>query len=342
MNKKKWLLMLSAVVLIGGGAWGIWFATHQESANAKQTIKTETTKAQLGEITETVTGSGNLSAKYKQTLTAADHATIDEVSVKTGDQVKKGDTLVTFTDEQDDITAPFTGEVTSVPVTAGDMVNAGTELVSMTNYKKLIMNVDIDELDIASIHKGQQATITVGALPDQKLTGKVTKVAKEANDDATSSVAKYAVQLTLDKASEAKPGMTAEATIQTKSKQNVVTVPVEALQKGQEGYYVLLADETEAEDNTDEQDATDSEGTKQKVEVGLQTTEKAEIVSGLSEGDAVLIPMFESSSEDSNSKMPEMGPGGDMPQDGKGPGEGMPQNGMNGGGMAPGDRGGRN
>jgi len=340
MNKKKGLLIFITVVLIGGGAWGFWSLTHKEDANEKQKIKIETATAQLGDISETVTGSGNLAAKYKKTLTASEPATIDEISVEAGDKVDKGDTLVTFTNGQDAITAPFTGEITTVPVAEGDTVNAGTEIVGVTNFNKLVMNVDIDELDIASVKKGQKATITVSALSDKKITGKVTKVAKEANEDATSSVAKYAVQLTLDSTSGAKPGMTAEATIHTKTKDNVLTVPVEALQKGQDGYYVLVTDGTDTD--TSQQDDATSGGTKQQVEVGLQTTETAEIVSGLSEGDQILIPMFESD-EKSTDKMPEMGPGGDMPQGGKGgPGQGMPQGGTN-GGMAPqGDRGGQN
>lgn len=141
--------------------------------------------------------------------------------------------------------------------------------------------------------------------------GTITHVAKEANE-SDSSVAQYAVQVTIDEPEGIKVGMTAEAIITTESKENVLTVPIEAIQTQGDQYYVLMedtsAEEAESGETTTEESSVASEQV--TIEVGLQNEEVAEITSGLSEGDVILLQVVSSSNADSEDAMGEMFQGG--------------------------------
>ncbi len=321
------------IVLIGGGAVAYsYYHDNTEENNTPQT-QTQTATAETGTIEVTVSGTGNISSINKEMLTSEGNATVDEVLVAAGDTVAAGDELITFEDDQlDPITAPFAGEITTLNVEEDGTVQMGAELVEVTDYSNLEMIVNIDELDIDKVQVGQTANIDISALPDSEFTGTVTSVAKEANSDSSSTVAKYQVNITINEPTGIKVGMTAEATITTEKKENIVTVPVAAVQKQDDGYYVLVpsdnqttAETTDQTDNTtttDDSSTTSIQTTKQTIEIGLQNATVVEIVSGLTEGDTVVLPSLNSdSSSNGNQNGNSFFPTGDM---GQGPQGGMP------------------
>lgn len=262
--------------------------------------------------------------------------------------------MITFEDDKlEPITAPFAGEITTLNVETEQTVQANTELVQVTDYNNLEMVVNVDELDIAKVQVGQTATINVNALEDKEFTGTVTSVAKKANEDSSSTVAKYAVNITINEPAGIKVGMTAEATITTEKKENVVTVPVAAIQKQGDSYYVLVPaeDQTAATPADQEKETTSSneenttstiQTTQQPVEIGLQNDTDVEITSGLAAGDEVVLPSLntENSNQSGKNGMFQNGgfPGGNM---GQRPEVGMPgARGGNMGGAGSGNQGG--
>jgi HlyD family secretion protein len=338
---KKWIISIVLVVLvIGGGAtaYGI-FNSKKEEASVPLT-ETQTAVAEVGNVEVTVSGTGSISTINEEIITAEENnAVVEEVLVAVGDTVEEGDDLITFEDDDlDPIEAPFTGEITTLNVEAEDTLSMGTEMIEVTDYSNLQMVVNVDELDIAKVKVGQTAQIDVSALTDSEFTGTVTSVSKEANESESSSVAQYAVNVKINKPTGIKVGMTAEAVITTESKTNVLTVPIEAVQTQDDQYYVRVqssevASTTEqtkqqvqsssdSSTSTSEEASTESQATQKTVEVGLKNDEVAEIISGLSEGEEVVLPTLQSS-DDSESGMQEMMkgfPGGDMPQGGMGQG----------------------
>lgn len=338
---KKWLISIVVmIVLIGGGAVAYSYYHNDTQENTTPKTQTQTATAETGTIEVTVSGTGNISSINKEMLTSEGNATVDEVLVAAGDTVAAGDELITFEDDQlDPITAPFAGEITTLNVEEDGTVQMGAELIEVTDYSNLEMIVNIDELDIDKVQVGQTANIDVSALPDSEFTGTVTSVAKEANSDSSSSVAKYQVNLTINEPTGIKVGMTAEATITTEKKENIVTVPVAAVQKQDDGYYVLVpsdnqttAETTDQNESTatttDDSSSTSIQTTKQTIEIGLQNATVVEIVSGLAEGDTVVLPSLNSDSSNSsngNQNGNSFFSTGDMGQ--------APQ-----GGMPPGDR----
>ena len=138
----------------------------------------------------------------------------------------------------------------------------------------MVLAVSVDELDINSVELGQEATVELDAIEDETFTGEVTAIGDTAS--ASGGVAKYTVSLTIPKDDRMKQGMNASATITIDSRENVVTIPVNALQE--EGSKVFVY--------TEQDDDGNLSGEKE-VTTGLSNGTTVEITDGLEEGDTV-------------------------------------------------------
>jgi multidrug efflux pump subunit AcrA (membrane-fusion protein) len=150
---------------------------------------------------------------------------------------------------------------------------------------KLEMTVAIDELDISAIKEGQEADVTFDALEGQSFSGVVTEVADSA--DTSSGVASYSATLVLDKSEGILPGMSATATIVKEKKENVITIPLDAVQQYGDDLFVYTQ---VAEDGT-------LSGAV-KIETGLSDGAVTEVTSGLDEGTVVY---YAPTTDDANS-----------------------------------------
>ena len=142
----------------------------------------------------------------------------------------------------------------------------------------------VDETDISKVSAGQSAKITFDALSGKTYEGKVAKVS--ALGKATNNVTTYDVTISITSPTDIKLGMNGNVTIPVNSKKNVLIVPVEAIRPQNGKNNVLVSD------------ANQQNGRKlQEVQTGLANETYMEIVSGLKEGDTVLIPMPVSSQQ---------------------------------------------
>jgi HlyD family secretion protein len=139
------------------------------------------------------------------------------------------------------ITSPIDGIVTrrnieeGETVVVGTMNNPGTVLLTIADMSVIEAEVEVDETDIPSIRIGQPAVVTIDAIRDRKLRGRVTEVgnspiqvspAAGAGQQATN----FKVVVTLDEpVPEVRPGFTCTAEITTATRDNVVAVPIQAL-----------------------------------------------------------------------------------------------------------------
>lgn len=202
-----------------------------------------------------------------------------------------------------------------------------TTAFTISGDTSMLLSVSVDELDINSVEQGQTAQVTFDAIEDKTFEGTVTKVGNTAS--ASGGVAKYTVEITIPKDEEMKAGMNASATITIEEKENIVTIPVNALQERGEEVFVYT-----------EQDDEGNLSGEQQVTTGLSDGENVEITEGLSEGDVVYYQKTggENTSSDTGFSMPggDMGdmPGGDMGNMSGGGNMGnMPGGGDMGGGM---------
>lgn len=174
--------------------------------------------------------------------------------------------------EQLAIVAPCDGKVVSVDVEKGDEVSSGTKVMTLVESgagMQLILRVD--ELDIPAVAPGQKAMLSVDALPDVTLTGVVQKIAPLGNTESSVTTYDVYIELTGEVDSRVLGGMNVSGEIQVASAQNALVLASEALIQDGSAWFVQMQD-----------------GTLREVKVGLMTDDRAEILSGLSEGEVVV------------------------------------------------------
>ncbi|MBT2657606.1 HlyD family efflux transporter periplasmic adaptor subunit [Bacillus sp. ISL-18] len=289
---KKWIWILISVLVVGYVGYQ-WFHSRS-SASTSTAAQVRTATVQKGKLEVTISGSGTVEPVTTEDIKATDdNNEIDEVLVSAGDTVTAGESLVTFTDDSDPITAPTAGTITTVSVASGDRINKGMVVAHLTNYNDLQTIVQVDELDIPKVKVGQTVTLSVSAYPDATYTGKVTAVAEEGTSTNGSST--FAVTIHIEKPTNLKVGMSTEATILTASKADAIYVPADAIYTNNNEKYVIV-DST----GTSTDSSTTASGQQKTVKTGISTDEYVEITEGVTEGETVELPQLSSSSSSTN------------------------------------------
>lgn len=177
------------------------------------------------------------------------------------------------------LVAPFDGQVNAISGNIGETAPAGViTLVDPTNVR---IDVSVDETDIAKIALNEKVSYTFDALgigTNQRVyTGKV--IAISPNATIQSGVATYLVSLSIDNPQNVLPGMTANATIVYQEKDNTLVVPLRAVRTQRNQHYVEVL-----------VDPASGKIEQRQVQVGVQSDQSAEILSGLKAGDEIVIP----------------------------------------------------
>ena len=143
--------------------------------------------------------------------------------------------------------APISGVITAVNAKAGDTYNGGA-LFTIEDVSAYEVSAEIDEYDIGKIREGQTVVIKTNGTGDEELKGTVQQVAPRATAKTTtassSSEVTYNVRISIDTANDLlKLDMTAKLSIIQDSKENVLTVPYEAIWEDESGnYYVEVVE----------------------------------------------------------------------------------------------------
>ncbi len=178
--------------------------------------------------------------------------------------------------QQAEIVAPFNGVVTVLNLTVGQNASSSgsTTQVQVADLDHLEIVVNMAEVDIPTIKVGQPIQITLDALPNLTLQGKVIEMAPAGT--LTQGVVNYPVTVSIDNPPDTvKAGMTASLNVITQQKNNVLLVPNRAIRtQGQQKVATVLF-----------------EGQQIQVSVttGMNNDTMTEVTSGLKEGDTVLI-----------------------------------------------------
>jgi HlyD family secretion protein len=138
------------------------------------------------------------------------------------------------------IVAPFDGTITSVAVMPGDLVTAGTVAVGLADFSRLLVDVDVSEVDINRIQRGQDVSLTFDAVPARTYSGRVTDVGLAGVQ--AQGVVNFPVTVEiLDPDESVRPGMTAAVNIVVEQIEGVLLVPNRAVRArdGQRVVYVL-------------------------------------------------------------------------------------------------------
>lgn len=187
---------------------------------------------------------------------------------------------------------PFSGVIAEVGnVKKGDSVSSNTVLATLITKQK-VAQISLNEIDATNIEVNQKATLTFDALPEVSITGKVLEV--DVVGQVSQGVVSYGMKIAFDTDIEqVKPGMSVTVDIITEAKTDVLVLPSGAIKfKGDMRYVELV----EADGEYRQQLLANISGTilpispkLQTVETGLSNDLSTEIISGLKEGDIVVV-----------------------------------------------------
>ena len=190
------------------------------------------------------------------------------------------------------ITSPIDGVVLSKSVEEGQTVAASFNtpelFVIAQDLTDMRVIADIDEADIGGVKEGQRVSFTVDAYPDDKFEGSVTQVRQQATTE--SNVVTYEVVISAPNNDlKLKPGLTANVTIFTLEKDNILVVPAKAL-RFMPNEAFMEEDQTVENVEAPHKLWTREDNTfkAHKVEIGTTNGVLTEIVSGISAGTEVL------------------------------------------------------
>jgi membrane fusion protein, macrolide-specific efflux system len=216
---------------------------------------------------------------------AAEAAYKDQANVISQAQIAVNNALFAYDAVASNIIAPQDGTISDLTIAPGMQVGgaevsggtSGTALSTVANIKSggtPTISVNLSEVDAAKVQTGQKATLTFDALPNQTFTGRVIGI--NTTGTVSSGVTSYPATIVLDTANDhILPNMSVTANIITGVKDNVLAVPTAAIQSsgGQSTVRVLK----------------NGQITIAQVTTGATSDADTEIVSGLNEGDIVVV-----------------------------------------------------
>jgi HlyD family secretion protein len=206
------------------------------------------------------------------------------------------------------VTAPIDGVVTTRAVQVGSIVSSGittvgggSSIMTLSDLSRLFVQAPVNEADIGQVHHDQKVVIRCDAFPDKKFEGRIDRIA--AKGTLQQSVVFFNVKIeVLGEGKELlKPQMTADVEIVIADKDKVLRVPSGAVlmrKKDQTRYVLLPATAAATAAATSPAPATKAAATatskapttvERVVKIGADDGSFCEIVSGLSEGEKVVI-----------------------------------------------------
>jgi HlyD family secretion protein len=222
------------------------------------------------------------------------------------------------------IKSPVDGTVVSRNVDVGQTVAASFQTPTLftiaQDLTKMEIDTSVDEADISRVMDGQPVTFTVDAYPEIRFTGKVTQIRNA--PVITQNVVTYVVIVSVDNRDmKLKPGMTANVTVETARKDNVLKIPSAALrfkpaagEKTDKGKQGKPAGQVTLKAKKDPAEKVyimgkDNKPVPVRVRTGLSNDGQVELVEGnLKEGDEVIVEQVSQAKKSGANAKPPMGP----------------------------------
>ncbi len=173
------------------------------------------------------------------------------------------------------IRAPADGTITSVDIKVGELATSSDAVIVLQDVDNLYLEANVSEANVALIKMDQEVKVTFDALgPDREFIAKVASVEPASN--VVSGVVNYKLTARIDQFSELRPGMTANMTIETGSRSNVIAVPQRAIiQKNNKKYIRVVTNlKTKAYVETEVQTGLLADGGLVEVNSGLQADQE--------------------------------------------------------------------
>lgn len=227
-----------------------WQSKYEQAKQAEESLE-NAYESQIKQVESYLQNYNDIVRKKEQTVVSQDDSVDSKKSSLTTTQIGNSTTgssekkqIRQYEDQIEacTVTAPMKGVITEVNVEAGDSYK-GTAIVTIEDTSAYEVSVEISEYDINKVEIGQTVVIKTNATGDEELQGTVKEIAPRATTG--SSDITYAVTISVDTPCDAlKMDMTAKISIILESKENVLTVPYDAVQEDEAGnYYIEVVSE---------------------------------------------------------------------------------------------------
>ena len=213
------------------------------------------------------------------------------------------------------ILSPLSGTVLSIPVVEGQVVvgaasvNSGTVLMTVADLRKMVIYAQVNQVDIAYIHKGEPANFTVESIKDTPMAGVVDLIYPQAS--VKNNVKGFQVWILIENPNkDLKPGMTADVVIPVETAKDAVVLPLASVFTEEDGTSVaFVAPPADTDD-----DAALPE--RRPLKLGIINYDYAQVLSGVKVGETVLLTRPKKSRDPAKEvpKEPAKEPGKDAPK----------------------------
>lgn len=173
--------------------------------------------------------------------------------------------------------APFDGTVSEVYALVGDYVTAITPILTLVDTDETEAIAMIDEVDVDKVEPGQIALVTIDAIPEAAISGYVLAVSPQATIELGVVTFRATININPDPGINLRDGMTARIDIVVASENDVLLVPNSAITRKGTSRVVQMVT---ADGKTEERIVT----------IGKSNSTSTQILSGLNEGDQVMVP----------------------------------------------------
>jgi HlyD family secretion protein len=189
----------------------------------------------------------------------------------------------TIADRQVDtvIKSPVEGTILERRVNEGDPVvpltsyQAGTELLLLADMGSLIFKGTVDEIDVGKLEEGMTAELKIGAIPDEKIFGTLTKISPKAKQQENATLFDVEIEITQRGKKMIRAGYSTNAELVINKAENTLFIPERLVEFNEEKAYVEVMGDN-------------GEIIKREVEIGLSDGINVEIKGGLAEGEEVV------------------------------------------------------
>ncbi|MDH5468738.1 MAG: efflux RND transporter periplasmic adaptor subunit [Candidatus Aminicenantes bacterium] len=179
------------------------------------------------------------------------------------------------------IKSPVKGTVLERRVNEGDPVvpltsyQAGTELLMLADMESLIFKGTVDEIDVGKLEVGMTAELKIGAIPDEKIFGELTKISPKAKQQENATLFDVEIEITQRGEKIIRAGYSTNADLVINKAENALFIPERLVEFNQDRTYVEVKD-------------VKGEIIKREVKIGLSDGINVEIQDGLEEGEEVV------------------------------------------------------
>ena len=299
---KKIIFIIILIVIVGTATFFIGRQIGLNTDTSTTTTTIEEVEVSTQTITKTLTGSGEISSSTTENLELDTSLYFEMMCVEEDDIVEEGENILEYTDGTY-LVAPYRCIVSNYSVPETESICEDTNFIQIQDMTNLTTSLSVNESEISYVEEGQNVEIVLEADTSITYTGTISKIASSGT--YSSSGTTFAVTVSFTNDGNAKLGMSVSSTINIESLEDVIAVPIDAVQINGSTRYVIVVND-------------DGTTTETEVETGLSDDSYVQITSGLEGGEIIQVvtetteSTIRSDSDDESSDFGGMSGGGDM------------------------------